>query len=519
MKKHGRVAFELDHGGEVRSAQFSPNRRYIASAGHDGVVKLWTVKTAELVTDSYSVAGQPVYDVQFADDSRFLAVLRARAATGGKSVQRRIQVWDLDSQELVSETADTQALVSIGFDESGESIVAVGQTGRFSRYSTDDGTLQSQQLVGQRPYGEIARLTGRDAWCATTLGGQMFVMPSDGKEHRLMWTHANSFGYVACAADGSFAVVGGGDGTAKVLNTDATFRRDIYWRDGGVVRDVAFTRDSQALMMACEDGSVQSWNLTDGNTIETVSAVGKPAIALATNPMTGAVAVCGMMRELRVTDPASPTDTQATRLPFGGYSSVAYSDDGNMIAVGGRSGNVLLFAADDLSTPRFEYSRQGTAVTDVCFSVDSGFLTVAWDDRTIQMLSVESGDLTDELPPTEDTPLSLAYCPDGHCLVIGTQGGYLHFYSMETMKRVADLKAHSGLISSVTVFPDGRLMASGGQDGEIRIWDLATREIVTILSIAPQTSRYFGIAVSPDGKTVASAGVRGDVRVWRTLGN
>ena len=57
------------------------------------------------------------------------------------------------------------------------------------------------------------------------------------------------------------------------------------------------------------------------------------------------------------------------------------------------------------------------------------------------------------------------------------------------------------------------------QDREIRIWDIVTREIGTVLSIAPQTSRYFGIAVAPAGKTVVSAGAPGDVRVWQTLGN
>ena len=515
---HGRVAFELDHGAAVGSARFSPNRKHIASASGDGSVKLWTVAGAELVTDLFSVADQPVMDLQFSDDSQFLAVLRSRAAKGGKSNQRRVQIWDVTQQTLVSETADTPTLVSISFSESGQSICAVGQNGNFLQFSTADGTVISQQKPSQRAYGEIARLPGRDnAWYTTALGGQMHIMSPEGREQRLMWTHANSFGHVACATDGSFCVIGSGDGTAKVLTTDTTFRRDIYW-DGGVVRDVEFTRDSQSLMMACEDGSVHSWNVGDGTAVEVVPAVGKPAISLAVNPVTGAVAVCGMMRELRVADPASSTVIGQTRLPFGGYSSVAYSHNGTMLAVGGRAGNVLLYAADDLSEPRFEYSRPKSAVTDICFSVDGALLTAAWDDRTIQQLDVNSGDVTGELPSTEDTPLSLAICPDGDCLVAGTQGGYLHFYSLDSGHRVADLKAHSGLISSATVFPGGRLLASGGQDGEIRIWDIATREMVTVLSTAPQTSRYFGIAVAPDGRTVASAGVRGDVRVYRTLG-
>ncbi|MCP4171825.1 MAG: WD40 repeat domain-containing protein [Fuerstiella sp.] len=124
-------------------------------------------------------------------------------------------------------------------------------------------------------------------------------MSSEGREQRRMWTHTNSLGHVACANDGSFCVVGSGDQTAKVLTTDAAFRRDIY-RDGGVVRDVKFARDSQSLMMACEDGGIRDWNTADGRAREVAPAVGKPAIAFAVNPITDAIAVSGMMREHRV---------------------------------------------------------------------------------------------------------------------------------------------------------------------------------------------------------------------------
>ena len=69
----------------------------------------------------------------------------------------------------------------------------------------------------------------------------------------------------------------------------------------------------------------------------------------------------------------------------------------------GRAGNVLLFDAHHLTCLRFAGSRQKAAVKDVCFSVDGAARTVAWDARTIQQLSVDSGDIASGFPSTEDT--------------------------------------------------------------------------------------------------------------------
>ncbi|MDG1894248.1 MAG: hypothetical protein P8J37_04995 [Fuerstiella sp.] len=105
----------------------------------------------------------------------------------------------MTSQKLVAETANVPMLVSIGFDATAESIYAAGQTGQLFQYSTHDGSQKDQQTSTQRAYGEIAGLPSTDAWHTTTLGGQMLIMSAEGREQRLMWTHANSFGHVACA--------------------------------------------------------------------------------------------------------------------------------------------------------------------------------------------------------------------------------------------------------------------------------------------------------------------------------
>jgi WD40 repeat protein len=88
---------------------------------------------------------------------------------------------------------------------------------------------------------------------------------------------------------------------------------------------------------------------------------------------------------------------------------------------------------------------------------------------------------------------------------------------MATHRLKAQLKGHTGTMTTVAFAPDGRSLVTGSQDGTIRCWNAATSQTRWLAHgrAGEATPTVFCVQFSSDGKTVATAAYRDPaVRMW-----
>src|SRR5207302_2046486 len=71
---------------------------------------------------------------------------------------------------------------------------------------------------------------------------------------------------------------------------------------------------------------------------------------------------------------------------------------------------------------------------------------------------------------------------------------------------------HTVAVRSVTFSPDGRRLASAGDDGTVKVWDADKGQ--ELLSLKRHTSPVLSVAFSPDGLRLAAASGNKPVMVW-----
>ena len=77
---------------------------------------------------------------------------------------------------------------------------------------------------------------------------------------------------------------------------------------------------------------------------------------------------------------------------------------------------------------------------------------------------------------------------------------------------ISDTTADETDVNAIAFAPDGRRLATVGDDGSVRIWDVATAE--TLMTLKGHTRRVTSVAFSPDGECLASAAPDSSIRIW-----
>ena len=107
---------------------------------------------------------------------------------------------------------------------------------------------------------------------------------------------------------------------------------------------------------------------------------------------------------------------------------------------------------------------------------------------------------------------SVAFSPDGRCIVSGSSDNTVHIWNVTTGECEAELKGHSGWVGSVVFSSDGSRVVSGSSDRTMCIWNVAKGECEAKLDA--HLYKVYSIVFSPDGSHVVYRFFNNTMHIW-----
>ncbi len=491
------------HDGVVASVAPSPDGRMLASAGADGTIRLWSVRTHRQLGQPLTGHAGNVHSVAFSPDGRMLA------STGADAT---VRLWDVRThRQLRSLAGHVGTVWEVAFSGAGDVLASAG----------DDGTVRLWDVASGRPVATLAGHRGTVFGVAFSPDGNILASAGDDTTIRL-WDvrthrqlrelrgHSGRVVKVAFSPSGRLLASAGFDRTVRLW--DLRTNREVGELTGHdrPVYGLSFRPDGRRLATAGGDGTVRLWD------VGTRRQVGEPltghvgvvfGVAFTRDGHT--LASAGADTTIRVVDvrirPGALTGHT------GSVFGVAVSPDGRMLASAGADKAIRLW---DLRTHAMLGMLIGHSktVTSVAFSPAGRMLASAGADATVRLWDVRAHRQLAELTGHEGLVRSVAFSPDGDMVASAGFDGTVRLWDVHAHREVGKLSGHDGRVSSVAFGLGGRVLASAGTDKTVRLWDVRSRR--QIGKLTGHTDFVWSVAFGPDQHTLASAGYDNTIRLW-----
>ena len=203
----------------------------------------------------------------------------------------------------------------------------------------------------------------------------------------------------------------------------------------------------------------------------------------------------------------------------GCVTSLAWSPDGETIASGSYDQTIRLWNVtnDDVRI----LTGHDEWVNAVAWSPDGRILASGSADWRIKFWDGETAELSENVEWRYGEVTSLLWSPDSRLLASGFLDGMIRLYHASTGRVAAELPGHTDLVTSLEWIRSGEMLVSSSVDKTIRLWDVPAQFHEEVTKILPSsdlrghhTARVTSVSLSPDGRLLASKSSDGTIRLW-----
>jgi len=491
------------HSERVLSLAFSPNGLFLASGSADDTIRIWSTTTWTNIKRMTQHTGN-IHAITFSPDGTRLV---------SASQYHRIRVWDTTTWSNIETKKNHSALVnSISFSPDGKYLASGSYDNTVNIWDTSTWTVSKTltahgsnvYAVAFSPDGKVLASGSADA---TTIIHDV----STWNNIATLKGHSRRVSELAFSPDGKYLASGGYLGSIAIWDTDTWKGWRTLNAHSDLIDALTFSPLSDMLIIGSEDKSSTVWDTNNWTLQQTLAGHSNEITFVKYSQMDNQLMSCDENAVIIDWDTILWKSQELVGLSeMSRLYSAVLSQDQKMLAVGYYNELRIWLTS---SWSNIEY-KTGTfkGVQALAFSPDGNYLAMATGDKTILVFDTMTWATIATLSGHTGYIYSIQFSPDGRHIISGGSDGSIIVWKTATWTLFNNLSGHSQHVNALAFSHDNLYFASGSSDKTIRIWTTSTW--TSVKSISGHTESITSLCFSPYNNYLVSGSGDKTVKIW-----